>query len=134
MKSVTKMMLRLLVATSLSALAQTNSCPLQPVLVKNVASQISVSLQNTSDKQVTAYHLGLMFLDVNGRVHPFPHTFADSIALKSHGQRTAIWHSPQAHQFLQPLAKAYLLDATFNDGTQWLDDGSHSCSVTSVQE
>jgi hypothetical protein len=134
MKSVAKTILRLLLAISVPALAQTSSCPLQPVLVKNVASQISVSLQNTTGKQVRAYHMGLTFLDVNGGVYPFPHTFADNIALKSHGKRTAIWHSPQAHQFLQPLAKAYLLDATFSDGTQWFDDGSHSCSVTSVQE
>src|ERR1043165_1848812 len=123
-----------LLLISVGAIGQSNTCPMQLVLVKNVASQISVSLQNSSGKQVTAYHVGLTFLDVNGRVRPFPHAFADSIALKSHGKRTAIWHSPQAHQFLQPLAKAYLLDATFSDGTEWLDDGSHSCSVTSVQE
>jgi hypothetical protein len=134
MKSAAKVTLGLLVVMSVPALAQTNSCPLRPVLVKNVASQISVSLHNTSGKKVTAYHVGLTFFDVNGKARRFPQTFADHIALKSHGKRTAIWNSPQAHQFLQPLAKAYLLDATFSDGTEWLDDGSHSCSVTSVQE
>ncbi|PYV82966.1 MAG: hypothetical protein DMG93_10110 [Acidobacteria bacterium] len=124
----------LLLLMSVAAMGQSNTCPLQPILVKNVASQISVSLQSTSGKQVTAYHLGLTFFDVNGKAHLFPHTFADNVALKSQGKRKAIWHSPQAHQFLQPLAKAYLLDATFSDGTEWLDDGSHLCSVTSVQE
>jgi hypothetical protein len=123
-----------LLLMSLAAMAQGNACPLQPVLVKNVASQISVSLQNASGKPVTAYHVGLTFFYVNGKARKFPQTFADNITLKSHGKRTAIWNSPQANQFLQPLAKAYLLDATFSDGTEWLDDGTHSCSVTSVQE
>jgi hypothetical protein len=119
---------------SAAAMGQSNACPLQPIFVKNVASQISVSLQSTSGKQVTAYHLGLTFFDVNGKARKFPQTFADNVALRSHAKRTAIWNSPQAHQFLQPLAKAYLLDATFSDGTEWLDDGTHACSVTSVQE
>lgn len=115
-------------------MGQNNACPLQPTVVKNAASRISVSLQSTSGKQVTAYHVGLTFFDANGKAHPFPHAFADSVSLKSHGKRMAIWQSPQAHQFLLPLAKVYLLDATFSDGTEWFDDGSHSCSVTSVQE
>jgi hypothetical protein len=119
---------------SVAALAQTNTCPLQPVLVKNLASQISVSLQNTSAKQVASYNMGLTFYDVNGKAHVFPHSFSDNIAMKSHGKRTAIWHSPYSHQFLFPLAQAYLLDATFTDGTSWTDDGSHACSVTSMQE
>jgi len=124
----------LLMMMSLPCWAQQNSCPLQPVLVKNVASQISVSLQNKSNQQVANYHLGLTFRDVNGGTHVFPQRFGDLIMLKSRGRRTAVWHSPQALQFLFPLAKAYLLDATFTDGTEWIDDGSQSCSVTSVQE
>ena len=93
-----------------------------------------MSLQNTSGIQVTSYHIGLTFQDVNGGKHAFPQHFADTITLKSHGHRTAVWHSPQAINFLFPLANIYLLDATFADGTQWIDDGSHSCSTTSVQE
>ena len=123
----------LLLLTSIAAVGQSN-CPLQPTLIKNVASQISVSLQNNGGKPVASYHVGLTFFDSNGKAHPFPHALADSISLKSHGKRMAIWHSAQAGQFLQPLAKIYLLDATFSDGTEWFDDGSHSCSVTSVQE
>ena len=124
----------LLAVVILPLSAQTNPCPLQPVLVKNVASQISVSLQNTSGKQIASYHVGLTFYDVNGKAHAFPHSFSDNIVMKSHGKRTAIWHSPNSHQFLFPLAQAYLLDATFTDGTSWTDDGSHACSVTSAQE
>jgi hypothetical protein len=132
MKTIATTMLLAVVSLPLSA--QTNSCPLQPIFVKNLASQISVSLQNTSGKQVTSYRVGLIFYDVNGKVHAFPHSFSDNIAMKSHGKRTAIWHSPNSHQFLFPLAQAYLLDVTFTDGTSWTDDGTHSCSVTSAQE
>ena len=110
------------------------SCPLQPTLIKNVGSQISVSLQNMSAKQVTNYHIGITFQDVNGGIHVFPQHFSDNVTLGSHSHRTAIWHSPQAINFLFPLAKIYLLDATFTDGTQWIDDGTESCSVASVQE
>src|SRR5690348_6546322 len=110
------------------------SCPLLPTLVKNVGSQISVSLQNTSGTQVTSYHVGITFQDVNGGKHIFPQRLADNLVLTSRGHRTAIWHSPQAVNFLFPLAKIYLLDATFADGTQWIDDGSRSCSTTSIQE
>jgi hypothetical protein len=132
MKTIATTMLLAVVILPLSA--QTNSCPLQPVSVKNLASQISLSLQNTSGKQVASYRVGLLFYDSNGKAHAFPHSFSDNIAMKSRGKRTAIWHTSSSHQFLFPLAQAYLLDATFADGTSWTDDGSHACSVTSAQE
>lgn len=132
MKTVSVTMLVALM--SVVASAQTNSCPLQPVLVKNLASQISVSLQNLGAKQVASYHIGLTFQDVNGGTHTFPQLLGDHIMLKSRSRRTAMWHSPDTLQFLFPLAKVYVLDATFTDGTEWSDDGSQSCSVTSVQE
>lgn len=134
MTSAFRLILWCLLAVSLPTFAQTNSCPLQPISIKNLASHISLSLQNMSGKQVTSYHVKLAFIDANGRIHSFPHTFAGHGALKSGGERTAIWHSPQAQQFLMPQAMAYILDATFSDGTGWLDDGTHACSVTSLQE
>jgi len=80
MKTIATMMLSAVMILPLSA--QTNSCPLQPALVKNLASQISVSLQNTSGKQVSSYHIGLTFYDVNGKAHSFPQSFSDNIAMK----------------------------------------------------
>ena len=132
MKTIAATMLLSLVSLRLSA--QTNSCPLQPLLVKNLASQISVSLKNIGPKQVASYQIGLTFYDVNGKVHAFPHSFSDNLTLKTRGKRTAIWHSPNVHQYLFPFAQAFLIDATFTDGTSWTDDGSHACSVTSAQE
>lgn len=124
----------LLALMGLPIMAQTNSCALQPSEVKNIASEIAVSLQNTTGKQVASYTFGLTFYDVNGHAHSFPHQFTDSVKLASHERRTAVWSLPQAHQFLFPLAQAFLLEASFTDGTDWVDDGSRSCSITSVQE
>ena len=124
----------ILLLMSLQGVAQSNSCPLRPILVKNMASRISVDLQNISGKPVASYTVALTFSDVNGHAHAFPHEFTDTVKLKQHGKRTAVWNSPSANQFLFPLAKAYLTEATFTDGTDWTDDGTKSCAVTSVQE
>src|SRR5438067_12614170 len=113
----------MLLLMSLPAIAQSSSCPLQPILVKDIASRISVDLQNSSGKQVASYTVALTFFDVNGHAHAFPHEFTDTVKLKQHGKRTAIWSSPMANQFLFPLAKAYVIQATFTDGTDWTDDG-----------
>jgi hypothetical protein len=122
------------VASSLSALGQSNSCPLQPIGVKNVASRIAVTMQNNSGKKLATYTVGLQFFDVNGHAYAFPQELTDTVKLKQHGKRTAIWSAPSAHQFLFPLVKAYTTKAIFTDGTEWNDDGSKSCSVTSLQE
>lgn len=129
-----KSTLLLLLLSATTVLAQTDPCPLHPGEVKNLASQIFLTFQNTTGKQVASYTFGLSFSEVNGKKHDFPQLLSEAISLKSRGRRTAIWHSPLSRQFLYPLATAYLQQATFTDGTDWRDDGSHSCSVTSMQE
>ena len=113
----TAQLMMLLAVIGIPALAQNNSCPLQPTLVKDVASHISVALQNNSGKQVASYTVGLTFYDTNGHAHAFPDEFTDVIKLQGHGHRTAVWNSPKANQFLLPLAKVYLKQASFTDGT-----------------
>jgi len=39
-----------------------------------------------------------------------------------------------AEQFAFPVAKVYVEQATYSDGTEWLDDGTESCAVTSTEE
>jgi len=117
-----------------TVLAQENSCPVQPQSVLEHASEIAVLLKNTSGKPIASYRFGLTALTVNGHAHPFPDDFTDNIQLPAKVRRTAIWHTPLAYQFALPLAQVYLLEVTFADGTDWTDDGSHSCAVTSVQE
>jgi hypothetical protein len=121
-------------ATVALALSQNTSCPLQPKLVKNVNSQISVDFQNTSRKQLASYQFGLIFFDSNGQAHSFPHPLTGNIPLRAQLRRVAIWQSRLSLQFLFPLAQVYLVQAKFSDGTGWTDNGSKACSVTSVQE
>ncbi len=130
----TAMLLLFSFMTVTPALSQNTSCPLQPKLVKNVNSQISVDFQNTSGKQLASYQFGLTFFDSNGQAHSFPHPLTGNIPLRAQLHRVAIWQSRLSLQFLFPLAQAYLVQAKFSDGTGWTDNGSKACSVISVQE
>jgi hypothetical protein len=98
------------------------------------ASRIAVMVENTSGKAIASYRLGLTALTVSGHAHHLPGDFSDNVQLPANGKRTAIWQTPLAHEFALPLAQVYLTQATFADGTDWVDDGSHACAVTSVQE
>ena len=130
----TAILLAFSLAIATPTLSQTTSCPVQPKLVKNVNSQISVDFQNTSGKQLASYKFGLTFFDTNGQAHSFPHPLTGNIPLRVQVRRVAIWQTRSSLQFLFPLAQAYLMQATFSDGTSWTDNGSKACSVTSVQE
>jgi hypothetical protein len=120
-------------ATVLGAFSQ-STCPVQPQMVKNVNSQIVVDFQNNSGKHLSNYHFGLSFVDLNGHSHSFPLPLTGNIPLRAQRHRTAIWQNRLTLRFMFPLATAYVKQATFSDGSVWLDDGSRSCSVTSVQE
>jgi hypothetical protein len=48
-------------------------------------------------------------------------------------------HGPEfisldALQFLFPVMETHLESVDFTDGSGWNDDGSHSCSLTTLQE
>jgi hypothetical protein len=119
---------------SWAAHAQSASCPIQPTLVKNVDSQLAIQFDNVSGKQIATYGFGLTFFDLNGKAHPFPQPLAGKVQLSARGHRSAIWQSRLAQLFLYPYAQAFLQQVTFTDGTSWVDDGSHACSIISVQE
>jgi hypothetical protein len=117
-----------------TAAAQSGSCPIQPILVKDIDSQIAIEFTNTSGKAVESYQFALTFFDHAGKAHTFPHSLAASVQMKGHGRRTSIWRTPNAQRFLYPYAQAFLQRVRFSDGTSWVDDGSHACSIVSVQE
>src|ERR1041384_2262752 len=117
-----------------TALSQTASCPLTPTLVKNTNSQFVIDVQNTSGKQLNSYQFGLMFYDVAGQAHAFPQPLAGHIPLQAQVRRLAVWHNRLSLQYLYPLAQAYLLRATFSDGSNWSDSGSKLCSIIFTQE
>jgi hypothetical protein len=111
-----------------------SSCPIQPSQVKDTASQLALDFQNTSGKQIASYRFGLTFFDLAGKPHAFPQALAERVQMQSKGHRRAIWQTKLAQRFLFPYAQAFLQQVSFTDGTSWVDDGSHSCSVISLQE
>src|SRR4051794_16504495 len=112
-----------------SPLLAQSACPVQPTLVKNINSRISIEFQNTSGKEIATYRFGLTFLGSNGEPHHFPKSLSGAVPLRAHRHRAAIWATPSASHFLFPVAEAYLLEATFTDGTSWTDDGSKACRI-----
>jgi len=117
-----------------SAQAQSASCPIQPTQVKDVDSQLAIEFDNISGKQIATYGFGLTFFDLNGKAHPFPLPLAGNVQLSAQAHRNAIWQSHLALHFLYPYAQAFVQQVIFADGTSWVDDGSHACSIISVQE
>lgn len=117
-----------------AAHAQSSSCPIQPTQVKDINSQLAIEFNNMSGKQIATYGFGLTFFDLNGKAHIFPQPLSGRIQLTARGHRNAVWQSRLAQLFLYPYAQAFLQQVTFTDGTSWVDDGSHACSIISVQE
>lgn len=117
-----------------AAQAQSSSCPIQPTQVKDIDSQLAIEFDNVSGKQIAAYGFGLTFFDLNGKAHVFPQSLAGNVHLSTRGHRHAIWRNHLALHFLYPYAQAFVQQVVFTDGTSWLDDGSHACSIISVQE
>lgn len=122
------------VLLSPGAKAQSSACPLQPVQVKNTESQLAIDFNNISGKLVTNYRFAVTFFDNQGLAHAFPQALTGNVQIGSKSRRVAIWRTKSALHFLFPYAQAVLQQVTFADGTSWVDDGSHSCSIISVQE
>ena len=122
-----------LLIASVTARAQNAGCPIQPTLVKNTDA-LAVDFKNASGKPIVSYQFGLAFFDLNGKAHAFPQPLTGNVQVSSKAHRTAVWQNRLALHFLFPYAKAFLQQATFADGTSWVDDGSHACSIISVQE
>lgn len=114
--------------------AQSGSCPIQPIQVKDIDSQIAIEFTTSSAKQVASYRFSLTFFDHAGKAHSFPQALAATVPMPGRGRRTSIWRTPMARHFLYPYAQAFLVQVAFTDGTSWVDNGSHACSIVSVQE
>ncbi|HXU14138.1 MAG TPA: hypothetical protein VN708_03340 [Terriglobales bacterium] len=114
--------------------AQSGSCPIQPTLVKDIDSQIAIEFTTAGGKTVVSYQFALTFFDHAGKAHIFPHSLAAGVQMNGHSRRTSIWQTQMAQHFLYPYAQAFLQRVTFSDGTSWVDNGSHACSIVSVQE
>ena len=114
--------------------AQSGSCPIQPVLVKNIDSQIAIEFATTAGNPVVSYRFALTFFDHDGKAHSFPLSLGDNVHMSAHSRRVSIWETRLAQQFLYPYVQAVLEKVVFADGTSWVDDGSQACSIISVEE
>ncbi len=117
-----------------AAQAQSSSCPIQPSQVKDIGTQLAIEFDNVSGKQIATYGFGLTFFDLNGNAHVFPQPLSGNVQLSARAHRNAIWQNRLALHFLFPYAQVFLQQVTFADATSWVDDGSHACSIISVQE
>ena len=127
-------MLALLLTLCWTVQAQSSPCPIQPTQVKDTDSRLAITFANVSPKKIAGYGFGLTFFDVNGKAHAFPQPLTGSVQLPPQAHRNAIWQNRLALRFLYPYAQAFVQQVTFADGTSWTDDGSHACSIISVQE
>ena len=119
---------------SVALQAQATSCPVTVTDVRNVEDAIFVLFQNDGSATLTSYQFGFIFVDLRGHKLPFPvlSKGAKTVAPGSGGKLAL--QTVQSLQFLFPEANAYLMKATFSDGTTWTDDGTHACGATSWQE
>jgi hypothetical protein len=118
----------------IGARAQDSSCPLTVTDVRNVENAMFVLFQNTGTQTITSYEFGFIFVDLRGNQHLFPLPAKGSSSLKVGNSGQLRLPTSTAASYLFPKADAYLMKATFGDGTTWTDDGSHSCGATSWQE
>jgi hypothetical protein len=119
---------------SWTAQPQSASCPIQPTQVKDTDSQLAIEFDNLSGKPIATYGFGLTFMDHKGKAYVFPQPLTGNVQLSARAHRNAIWQSRLSMQFLYPYAQAFVQRVSFADGTSWIDDGSHACSIISVQE
>jgi hypothetical protein len=119
---------------SSGAHAQANSCPVAITDVRNVANTLYVLFQNNGSATLTSYEFGFIFIDLEGQAHPFPQHAHGSRAMKAGQSGKLALPTKQASEFFYPKANAYLMKATFADGSRWKDDGTHACGFTAWQE
>ena len=119
---------------SLCAHAQDSSCPVTITDVRNVENAMFVLFDNTGTQDIRSYEFGFLFVDLQGGEHTFPLPAKGSSSLKvGHSGKLRLATSTTS-SYLYPKANAYLMKATFADGTTWTDDGTHACGATAWQE
>ena len=116
------------------ALAADSDCPVKFTQVRNIAGSIFISFQNTTGLDITSYELDLSFVDTQGRTHLFPFPLLRQERIAAGKNRLAQFPSLDALQFLFPIIQTSLSKIEFADGSEWIDDGSHGCSFTSLEE
>lgn len=123
-----------LIVFGTSAFAQDSACPIKLTEVRNIEGSVFLSLQNTTDHDIISYSFDLSFVDTSGRNRSFPFPLSRHEKITAGQSKVARFISLDALQFLFPVMETHLFSVNFADGSGWNDDGSHSCSLTSLQE
>ena len=118
----------------MSAFAQDPGCPIKLTDVRNIEGSVFVSLQNATDRDITSYSFDLSFVDTSGQTRTFPFPLLRHEKITAGQSKVARFISLDALQFLFPVMETHLESVDFADGSGWNDDGSHSCSLTTLQE
>jgi hypothetical protein len=119
----------LLGCCGVAAAQDASGCPVTVTDIRNLDTRIFVMFTNASTKRLDSYEFGLDFYGIDGKVRQYPETFKSVAHVGARKRFLAYWKSGHTLQFQDPGAKAYLLRATFSDGSAWADDGSHSCGA-----
>ena len=118
----------------MSAFAQDPGCPIKLTDVRNIEGSVFVSLQNATDRDITSYSFDLSFVDSSGQTRTFPFPLLRHEKIIAGQSKVARFISLDTLQFLFPVMETHLESVDFADGSGWNDDGSHSCSLTTLQE
>lgn len=75
------------------------------------------------------------FADFDEQVHFLPALAeSDYRRIKAGRSAAVVYPAPETLDYTFSQVNAYVLRVAFADGNVWNDDGSHSCSLTALQE
>lgn len=117
-----------------TALGQDSGCPVKITDVRSIAGKVSVLFRNTSQNEIAAYDFIVWFVDSEEQTHFLPPPDPPDRGIKAGRGAVTVFSAPETLEFTFSVANAYLLHVTFADGAVWNDDGSHACSMASLQE
>ncbi|HEX7286300.1 MAG TPA: hypothetical protein VF532_08965 [Candidatus Angelobacter sp.] len=126
----------LMVLLAAPALAQGPACPVAITDVRSLSGNVKVLFRNISPAEITEYDFIVWFADFDEQLHFLPALVPDSEYRRIKAGRGAVvvYPAPETLDYTFSQVNAYVLRVAFADGNVWNDDGSHSCSLTALQE
>src|SRR5581483_2332420 len=119
-------MKRLLVLAMLmfagAAYRESASYPVAVLDVRNIEDAMYVYFQNNASTTLNSYEFAFIFVDLAGKQHIFPLFVSGTKSVPSGDGGAVSLPTSTTMQYLFPEANAYLIKATFSDGTTWKDD------------
>lgn len=123
-----------LVLFTTAAFSQGPSCPISIKDLRSVAGNMKVLFRNAGHTTITEYQFVIWFVDLDEQIHFIPAVNPAHHPIKAGRNAVAVYSAPETLDYAFLHANAYVLHVAFADGNIWNDDGSHSCSLTALQE